>query len=749
MRFTTKARSLFYRTDGAVTVLSAMMMSSLLLFSGVLIDYARMAALHKAAEDAARAGTRSVLSAYDGELYGRYGLFGRGGTEGDSIYELVATANLERKAKASDPAMRLVQPELVSAHANASEYLGTHRIFKRQLMEEMKYKAPVDFTLELAAKFAPMAGPLKEASITVDLLERLRKLYEQREALLQKVLDWQRKAAHSIEESDLAKLLPEEGSRSIGANTSQQLAAEHAQYAEWVRIDEALAEAGKARKFTREIEDYVRRARELVKQLDQIRLKAGSEHDALSAKGTELLEQARTVNEQMKQVAEEVERRAKDDGYDRVAGQDIPGADASHDSTMTENELKDVQESAGDLVLPEDFFAEYRLELDGHAAAYERLDDLIESFNASLSEAIHSPELDSSSSQLMTGVNKLIAGYGRYSSEYMGSSSIVEQRQRRSNDDLKQKKKEQEKKADSLWRQARAMLEGMKSLPEEDENKTQFQEVKRRYEANLLFNQQEAGAEEAGGATGGKVANDAHEQAESSVSLMGSLFGGMADTLEKTRDSVYAGEYVLSRFSAFQPQHLKSMITDGDTESLKQSLALQNQEAEYILYGFYQPAANVAAAYGELFGARMAIRTMEGLVQCRSVGHPLLILTCSLIYGLEKTMEDFVDFSNRGAAPLSKYAKVDISYTDYLRLFMLMHGGADRPSRLARMIAVIEQNRGITLSYVPTAVTGEVQAAAELWFLPGAYKMIGGFGFLQGKVVDGRYETTQTVGWSY
>ncbi len=731
-------------------MLSAMMMSSLLLFSGVLIDYARMAALHKAAEDAARTGARSVLSAYDGELYGRYGLFGRGGTESDLIYELVAKANLERKAKASAPAIRLVQPELVSAHANASEFLGTHRIFKRQVMEEMKYKAPVDFTIELAAKFAPMAGPLKEASITVDLLERLRKLYEQREALLQKVLELQWEAVRSVEESDLKKLLPEEGSRSIGVNTAQQLATEHVQYAEWVRIDEALEEAGKARKFTREIEDYVRRARELVRQLDSIRVKAGKEHDSLLAAGTEWLEQAKAVNMQMKQVADEVERQANNDGYDRVAGQDIPGTDTSHDSSVTEQEIKDVQESAGDLVLQDEFFSEYRLELDSHAAAYERLDASAESFTTALSAAVLAPESEAGS-QLITGANRLIADYGRYSSEYMGSGSIVERRHLRSNDDLKQKRKEQEKKADSLWRQARAMLEGMKSLPEEDEHGAQFQQVKQRYEANLLFNQHEASGDEAAedGTRGGKSSNDAHEQAESSISLMGGLFGGMADTLEKTRDSVYAGEYVISRFSAFQPQHLKSMIMDGDTESLKQSLALQNQEAEYILYGFYQPAANVAAAYGELFGARMGIRTMEGLVQCRSAGHPLLILSCSLIYGLEKTMEDFVDFSNRGAAPLSKYAKVDISYTDYLRLFMLLHGGADRPSRLARMIAIIEQNRGITLSYVPTAVTGEVQAAAELWFLPGAYKMMGGFGFLQGKVVDGRYETTQTIGWSY
>ena len=108
-----------------------------------------------------------------------------------------------------------------------------------------------------------------------------------------------------------------------------------------------------------------------------------------------------------------------------------------------------------------------------------------------------------------------------------------------------------------------------------------------------------------------------------------------------------------------------------------------------------------------------------------------------------------VAFTERGAAPLSKYVQVDVSYKDYLRLFMLVHGGSDNPAKLARMIAVIEHNGGVTLSKVPIAVTGEVKAGADLWFLPGMMELLGRIGLLQGKVVEGPYETTQTMGWSY
>lgn len=92
---------------------------------------------------------------------------------------------------------------------------------------------------------------------------------------------------------------------------------------------------------------------------------------------------------------------------------------------------------------------------------------------------------------------------------------------------------------------------------------------------------------------------------------------------------------------------------------------------------------------------------MEGLSACKASAHPLLILSCSIVYGLEKTMEDLVAFTERGRDPLSKYINADVAYTDYLRLFMLVHGGSDHPSSLARMIAVIEHNDGVTLSQVP------------------------------------------------
>ena len=65
------------------------------------------------------------------------------------------------------------------------------------------------------------------------------------------------------------------------------------------------------------------------------------------------------------------------------------------------------------------------------------------------------------------------------------------------------------------------------------------------------------------------------------------------------------------------------------------------------------------------------------------------------------------------------------------------------------MIAVIELNRKAVLSDIPSGVTADAVVSMELWFIPGVMKLLGRFGLLDGKVVGNRYETTQTIGWSY
>jgi hypothetical protein len=229
--------------------------------------------------------------------------------------------------------------------------------------------------------------------------------------------------------------------------------------------------------------------------------------------------------------------------------------------------------------------------------------------------------------------------------------------------------------------------------------------------------------------------------------MMGSLFDGLADMLTGTRDTLYTGEYVLHRFQSYASQlHTLSAESSGG-ETVGHAMTFANQEVEYILYGFDQPGANVAAAMAEIFGVRFAIRLMEGFIECRTLGHPLLVLSGALLYAARNSALDMKELMQRGATKLSKFADVDIKYTDYLRLFMLLHGGGDK--RLSRIAAVIETNIGTDLSRTPSAVSASANVSMKLLFLPGAMKVLGTFGLLQGRVTGNRYETTKLVGMAY
>lgn len=86
----------------------------------------------------------------------------------------------------------------------------------------------------------------------------------------------------------------------------------------------------------------------------------------------------------------------------------------------------------------------------------------------------------------------------------------------------------------------------MTSVPQSEEHLKVIQEIEKRYKDNLLFNQKADDAE----STGLEIAGDAHEEAKNGASLIGGLFGGIADMLEQTRDSVYMSEYVLQHYAS-------------------------------------------------------------------------------------------------------------------------------------------------------------------------------------------------------
>ncbi|RIX52753.1 hypothetical protein D3P08_12130 [Paenibacillus nanensis] len=739
-----KLRRFLMKEDGAVTVFSVILLASLLLFFAVLIDYARIAAFQLKTENAARSGARSVLSAYDSWLFERYGLFGRGGTDGAAIFSEVMKANAGEKSFGAGESFGILESSIEETKLNTASTLGDHDVFARQVLEDMKYKAPIDFSLELVAKFTPLAGALRESSNAVHTLEQLRKLYEKREDLLEKALRLQEQAVDTFINSDVMGLIPAgRGTAGNSRDSAAALADRYVGYVNEIRYD-AMRGADEELLYSDSIAQFEKAVANMTRDIRSGSGRLKQRHAQLLQDAALKLEEAVRVNDQMRLVLAQADA-ASGEGYGKVASAKTPGSTDYSMPSGASQELAEIKNSGEKLLRTSEWFAAYKSELveQGNRGTVftSELDQLLDRWNGAMTSL--DPIAQGSLLASIVEIGTAVADYERLYS--MPGTVLKERREVVLNSSLKEQLAAQEKKKASLWGEANRLLQGMSGVTPRPDHQEMFQRAKARYEQNLQFNRNADSA-----AQSGKIESpsDANEAAEQSASMMDGLFSGMSDMLLRSRDTFYYGEYAAKRFSYFEPQQLRMLLTNGDVEGVAQAASFYNQEMEYVLYGFHEPMGNIIAAYGELFSVRLAIRTMEGFMESRSLGHPLLILSAAIIYGLEKTMEDMLSFTEKGSAPLSKYVRVDLTYSDYLRLFMLLHGGAEE-NRLARMIAVIEQNTDLTLASVPVGVTGEVTASMKLWFLPGVMSMLGRLDLLQGKVVGNRYETTKTVGWSY
>jgi len=727
--------------SGAVSIYLVISTAAVLLFTSVLIDYARVAAYNKQVELAAQSAIRSALSAYDGPLYERYGLFGNGGTDRNEIFAHAAKNNWLDSKQAG---FQLLDIRYLSSKVQEYETLGRYDVFKRQVLEEMKYKAPIDFTLEVASKFAPVATAMKEASAAVGMMEKLRKVYDKREASLTKLLGMQREAAKAT--STASSLIPFSVKDAMtGDDTAASIVGGYSSYLSWIAHDAYLKEK-ELPLYTESIRSYETRARILASNLQSKSMAALRRHQDLEGKMLKELAAAERYNGEMQEVIRQARQEQSGGGFDRASKQKLPGGSVDAVPGGDLKQLQETTKSVDELLLAPAWFETYRNEISAQTTDYASFDSEAAGFQSSLVAAIGGM---GSELLLAEGVVQLRIAFEQYDRQYSDQGTVIGQRIRereaRTQHDAERKK--QEDKAKSAWKEARKLLHSITSIPQLSEHQEMFDQAGKRYSASLAFNQRSSNSPEDEVKTG-TPEEEAGDAADGAMTSMGSMFGGMADMLEGMRDTLYINEYTVQRFSRFDPQKLGAVFKNGDMDELSHALNLNNQETEYILYGFQSPTANLAAAYGELFAVRLAVRTMEGFIVCQSMGHPLLILAGAIVYGLEQAMADLLKLVSTGSTPLSKYAPVEISYKDYLRLFLLVHGGGGE-GRMARIIAVIEHNTGMALATTPTGLSGELKTSVNLWFLPSVIRGLAATGLLGGKVSGSRYETTRTIGLSY
>jgi hypothetical protein len=197
----TRPNSIIHGEQGAVTIYVILIIVPIFIFQAVLIDFVRIKVASMEAEQATRAATRSVLSAYDKKLID-YGLFGLKASEEErkSIANLVLTKYGTDGTDSSTFQWINLHTLEEQTRIVPTYSLGDHRLFKQQILEDMKYKAPIEFTRNIYDKWKGKKNIVNQTEVEVQDAKDLDELLKQREKKLVNAFDYVEQIMNQIED---------------------------------------------------------------------------------------------------------------------------------------------------------------------------------------------------------------------------------------------------------------------------------------------------------------------------------------------------------------------------------------------------------------------------------------------------------------------------------------------------------------------------------------------------------------------
>ncbi len=753
---------------GAVTIFMIVVLAGVFLFTAVFIDYARIAAMQVQAERLTHALLRSVMSAYEPEFQSGYGLFAFGESDPNKLLDIAAADNLSYTNL--DDSFNLIPLQVGDTSIAMSRPLGKYDVFNQQVQEEMKYKAPIDFTVEVVEKLRGMSIIMKETTQTVDVLNKVRVPYEKREKAIDDLIALQKKTALDVKE--LAKMVMHPAanhiaSKNIGSIQSlADIAAQFSDYASKIAEDKKRKKNKKSAIHTEKIAKYKSNASSLISKVMPKASLLVIQHGATYKDAAALMQTIREENLKIITIIKEAKSRAANAAYDRVSNTHTPGSTNTSANSSAEAQIAELRKNLEQLVLPEELMNRMESTYTSQQSDYAAIRQAVQ---VATGEAQQQVARTSGSASVLE--SKTIAAarlLDRYLQAYMGKPESPSGALGKIEQDVSTARAgtdtvaANEKKAKQSMKKATAMIATIAALGAGAKAaNVSFDKVDGYYQSNLEFNRAVGG-----GSNAEKSLNsDPYDESQESMDTMDILFGGVSDVLMKSRNEFFMNEYAIHYFEPFDVMMwgnlldsvkqrdaslaedfpIDDLMNSGSAEEALTMLTVDQQQLEYIVYGFNGPVANLTAAYTEIFGVRLAIRTAEGLVKNARLGHPLAVLAAGIAYGVERAIMDMFDLFSKGHTDLSDYLKVEFEYRDYLRLFLLQ---TNNEKKMSRMLALIRYNTKINPQERDTYATAHVRTGMKVWFLPGITKMLRS-GYNNSSVEQGVYYADQQADYSY
>lgn len=709
---------------GAITLYLLIVMLAMIFLLGSLFDMARVMAAKKALERAANASARSVLADYNTDLrsYGLYGLAdkSKAGTRFSDYLDknLAKTGFFDYKIESTS----------VDEKTLDDSSLGDQAILKQQILQEMKYRAPIELTTKLVAAFRPfgkMAGQYSKANEIGEL---------------------QKKRQDAIDNAN--KTISDKCKKYLDIDDNSSL--------------------------EKESKDFFDKWSDLGVLSNDDFAKADFSSLKKSLGGINSFSSTNTLRKYMDDVINDINDAKAED--DKVSAK-LAEPDPSYDIPSTGDEPPDATSNSIDTKLygdnPEEYKSKliYKQQLDDGLKVVKELSDQIEeieTLSKDLSDAITNTSLSNIKKYAAELNTKITALKGNL--HKLNGLNLPQPIQPTFTDNVTGEKI---KVNDSNAEHQIDTSPGHGKLPDGVTNKTSLMDKLDKISDDI--GKQFKYATELGSASKhfrelaqendlafGKDDYSTDHARKKLLKFIEDIFSKISNINYSVRDTLYINEFALSKYSCFTEPH-----PTGDIPDPVQKHVLSNSEIEYVIYGNGSPALDLGAAFGELFMVRMAMNTLYHF-SFNPNPDPTMIsrVLIAVGFGAVDTVGDMSvllfqkDKDNKAGSVAmmgqwGKYGKygLPLTYKDYMRLFMLIHGNNDK-LKLARIQSVISLNTEdgplnppTLLKDTATVGTFKAQASIRLWFIP---TVMSGVGKVAGfEVKDNRAIVTQSVTASY
>ncbi|MBV6714947.1 hypothetical protein [Paenibacillus chitinolyticus] len=742
-------RSFYNSETGTVSIYLIIILVPIFFLQAVLIDFARVKAAEREADTAARAAVRSVLSAFDTELQ-KYGLFGLTGEpeSSKSLFSTIFKENLSGSSSGGFYKMLDTKPEEGRASLTSLYTLANHPVFKEQILEHMKYTAPIEFVLEITDKLQKPGAvkTLANGSAYAKEAEKIEKLLAKREESLDRAwaetvkLKEELNGRHHTYRARITEL--NRLSELIGLNTADGVRSQIKTLEEQIRslsdsissLNGSLAAAAAAGpEAAAALQGMMDRIRSLQDQLTELQSRLSDLKTLLEniVKYTALLAATKLEIVSDDEKVQNLQKSVQELLGEAKKANDELNTELKRVSSATGNELKAFEAFKGLKLLSEDDFRTYQTGIASSAALFSGFRSGIGSTNL----------FTNANAQKIHAANE---AYQAQMDETYKKQLVIETERTKRNETIRKEKEKQRSKIQEVLNRAKQAMGDCGTDQTAGPVSTFYETLEEKgedglYRKYMTLNESPSNAD-------GSPVYDLEGKPDTEIQHAMSLLERLGQTGESIRNELFINEYALSQFNyrtygreldgSGQPKPLHALSEPSGHK-------LPGQEVEYLLYGFNSCAKNMSSAYGEMFAFRFAVRIVEELMDPKNellqAGSPLLVLLASAAEAAVKALADMDSLTEGKAVPISSKLTNPLftfTYKDYLRIFLLLHSSDS--NLLARLQSLIELNTERTLDHAVTYIQGSAESSVSLWFLPGLMKLMNGTGISSCEVRENR-----------